>query len=119
MEDKDKQVKEETMEDKDKQVEEEIKKPLTPDELIADNMAYFNFYQSAPKVFTIVFAVLFSIASLLAAIELQNAGYFFLFLIGGAFLCFIVYFLLKLFFAHKILQIAYLIKIEENTKKNK
>ncbi|MGN0814381.1 MAG: hypothetical protein ACI4MH_04025 [Candidatus Coproplasma sp.] len=95
------------------------RKPLTPDELIADNMAYFNFYQSAPKIFTIIFAVLFGIASLIAAITLENAGYFFLLAIFGVIICFAIFFLLKLFFAHKILHISYLIKIEENTRKDK
>lgn len=116
MEEKESEVKEEKKEPPKAQVE---KKPLTIDELIADNIAYFNFYQSAPKVFTIVFAVLSGIASLIAAISLENAGFLFLFAMIGAFICFAVYFLLKLFFAHKILQISYLMKIEENTRKDK
>lgn len=94
------------------------KKTKTIDEIIDENTSYFKFYEKAPMVFSIILGILFVAAAIAVAVLFENAGYFFLATIIGAIVCFIFYLLLKLFFSHIILQICYLKKIEENTRKD-
>ena len=94
-------------------------KPKTTKDIIEENSSYFNFYQKAPTVFTIISAIIFLSASIGIAVVYENAGYFFLSAIIGAVICFIEYLLFKLAFSYIILHISYLKLIEENTRRDK
>lgn len=91
-------------------------------ESIEEYTLYFSFYKDIPGMITGIFVSLFLACVIVAVANgmmktIFGVGVFILLILMGTAVIFSVYYLLKLSCAYKILHIAYLKKIEENTRK--
>lgn len=93
--------------------QQETQGPKSAEKLIEEYSKYFRFYESAPTIVTVIMSVGCFIVFLAASFEND----LFPFAILGVFVCLATYFALKIACSYKILHIAYLKKIEENTRK--
>lgn len=91
-------------------------------EMIEDYTLYFSFYKDIPGIMTGILISLF-LACIIVAVAngmmktIFGVGVFILLILMGTAVILSVYYLLKLSCAYKMLRIAYLKKIEENTRK--
>lgn len=81
-------------------------------EVISNNEKYFYYYLIAPKVITIISAVIFCILGMVFS-AISTPLFILIFWFGGGVVCLIEYVSLKILFSYIILHIYYLKKIAE------